>query len=42
MKFYSIGEFSKLIGKTPQTLSDWHKKNTFITSGGHGIIQVNN
>ncbi len=30
MKFYSIGEFSNLIGKTPQTLRDWHKKNTFI------------
>ena len=26
MKYYSIGEFSSLIGKTPQTLRDWHKK----------------
>jgi len=26
MKFYSIGEFSKLIGRTPQTLRDWDKK----------------
>lgn len=38
MKYYSIGEFSTLIGKTPQTLRDWHKKGTFlphhITSGG--------
>ncbi len=38
MKYYSIGEFSKLIGKTPQTLRDWHKKGSFIpnhiTDGG--------
>ena len=38
MKYYSIGKFSKLIGKTPQTLRDWHKKETYlphhITSGG--------
>ena len=38
MKFYSIGAFSKLIGKTPQTLRDWHKKGIFIpkhiTDGG--------
>ena len=27
MKFYSIGEFSKLIGRTPQTLRDWDKKD---------------
>ncbi len=38
MKYYSIGEFSKLIGKTPQTLRDWHRKGSFepshITDGG--------
>ncbi|MGB5822632.1 MAG: IS607 family transposase [Proteocatella sp.] len=27
MKYYSIGEFSKLIGKTSQTLRDWDKKD---------------
>jgi putative resolvase len=27
MKYYSIGEFSKLIGKTSQTLREWDKKN---------------
>lgn len=26
MKFYSIGKFAKLIGRTPQTLRDWDKK----------------
>lgn len=26
MKYYSIGKFSKLIGKTTQTLRDWDKK----------------
>ena len=38
MKYYSIGEFSNLIGKTPQTLRDWHKKGSFVphhvTEGG--------
>ncbi len=38
MKYYSIGKFSTLIGKTPQTLRDWHKKGSFlphhITDGG--------
>lgn len=38
MKYYSIGKFSALIGKTPQTLRDWHKKGSFvpqhITDGG--------
>ena len=38
MKYYSIGEFADLIGKTPQTLRDWHKKGSFIpqhiTDGG--------
>ena len=38
MKYYSIGEFSKLIGKSQQTLRLWHKKNIFvpnhITEGG--------
>ncbi|MFV0502354.1 MAG: IS607 family transposase [Lachnospirales bacterium] len=38
MKYYSIGEFSKMIGKTPQTLRDWHRKGSFIpnhiTDGG--------
>ena len=32
MKYYSIGKFSKLIGKTPQTLRDWQKKGDFIPS----------
>jgi len=27
MKYYSIGEFSKLIGKTSQTLREWDKKD---------------
>ena len=27
MKYYSIGEFSKLIGKNAQTLREWDKKN---------------
>jgi predicted site-specific integrase-resolvase len=38
VKYYSIGEFADLIGKTPQTLRDWHKKGSFvphhITDGG--------
>jgi len=38
MKYYSIGEFATLIGKTPQTLRDWNKKGTFlpqhVTDGG--------
>ena len=38
MKYYSIGEFSELIGKSQQTLRLWHKKNIFIpnhiTEGG--------
>lgn len=38
MEYYSIGEFSKLIGKTPQTLRDWHRKGSFVpnhvTDGG--------
>ena len=27
MKFYTIHEFSKLVGKTPQTLRNWDKKD---------------
>lgn len=27
MKYYSIGEFAKLIGRTPQTLRNWDKSN---------------
>ena len=27
MKYYSIGEFAKQIGKTIQTLRNWDKKN---------------
>jgi predicted site-specific integrase-resolvase len=38
VKYYSIGEFSELIGKTSQTVRDWHKKGSFvpqhITEGG--------
>lgn len=38
MKYYSVGEFANLIGKTPQTLRDWQKKGSFlphhITDGG--------
>lgn len=38
MKYYSIGQFSKSIGKTSQTLRDWHKKGSFmphhVTDGG--------
>ncbi len=29
MKYYSIGEFSKLIGKNSQTLREWDKKDLF-------------
>ena len=29
MKYYSIGEFAKLIGKNPQTLREWDKKGVF-------------
>ena len=39
MKFYAIGEFSKLIGKTPQTLRNWDKKGVLkphhITASGY-------
>ena len=38
MKYYSIGEFSRIIGKTIQTLRNWDKKGTLkphhITEGG--------
>ena len=38
MKYYSIGEFSKQIGKTIQTLRNWDKKNilkpSHVTQGG--------
>jgi len=27
MKYYTIGEFAKLIGKSPQTLREWDKRN---------------
>ena len=27
MKFYTIHEFSNLVGKTPQTLRNWDKKD---------------
>ncbi|MFJ7819574.1 IS607 family transposase [Bacillus toyonensis] len=29
MKYYSIGEFANLIGKTTQTLRNWDKQNVF-------------
>lgn len=29
MKYYTIGQFAKLIGRTPQTLRDWDKKGEF-------------
>ena len=39
MKYYSIGEFAKLIGKTEQTLRNWDKKNIFaphhVTESGY-------
>lgn len=39
MKFYSIGEFSKQIGKTPQTLRNWDKNNVLkphhVTNSGY-------
>lgn len=39
MKYYSIGEFAKLIGKTQQTLRNWDNsgklKPAYITDGGH-------
>ena len=28
MKYYSIGEFAKEIGRTPQTLRNWDKNGT--------------
>lgn len=38
MKYYSIGEFAKLISKTPQTLRNWQKggilEPSYVTSGG--------
>ena len=38
MKYYSIGEFAKEIGKTIQTLRNWDKKNiltpSHVTQGG--------
>lgn len=38
MKYYSIGGFSSLIGKTPQILRGWNKKGSYmpqhITEGG--------
>ena len=38
MKYYSIGEFAKLIGKTIQTLRNWDSKGVLkphhVTSGG--------
>ena len=49
MKYYSIGEFSKLIGKTAQTLRDWDKKGEFkphhVTPSGYRYYsqeQLNN
>ena len=39
MKYYSIGEFAKLIGKTEQTLRNWDKKNILaprhVTESGY-------
>lgn len=39
MKYYSIGEFARLIGKTEQTLRNWDKKNVLkphhITESGY-------
>ncbi len=39
MKYYSIGEFAKLIGKTEQTLRNWDKKGILkphhVTSSGY-------
>ena len=38
MKYYSIGEFAKEIGKTTQTLRNWDKSNilkpSHVTEGG--------
>ena len=38
MKYYSIGEFAKQIGKTIQTLRNWDKKDilklSYVTKGG--------
>jgi predicted site-specific integrase-resolvase len=49
LKYYSIGEFSKLIGKTAQTLRDWDKKGEFkphhVTPSGYRYYsqeQLNN
>jgi putative resolvase len=36
LKYYSIGEFAKLIGKTEQTLRNWDKNNTLKP---HHIIE---
>jgi predicted site-specific integrase-resolvase len=39
MKQYTIGQFAKLIGRTPQTLRDWDKKGEFkpyyVAPSGH-------
>lgn len=32
MKYYSIGKFAELIGKTPQTLRNWDKEGSFKPS----------
>lgn len=49
MKYYSTGEFAKMIGKSPQTLRVWHKKGILIpahvTVGGtryYSRDQLNN
>ena len=49
MKYYSIGEFTKEIGKTIQTLRNWDKKNilkpSHVTQGGtryYSQEQLNN
>jgi len=39
MKFYTIGQFSKMVGKSPQTLRLWDSENKLkphhISDGGH-------
>ena len=44
-KYYNIGEFSELIGKTKQTLRNWDKNNilkpAFVSNGGHRMYSQN-
>ncbi|MDP4146847.1 MAG: MerR family transcriptional regulator, partial [Bacillota bacterium] len=44
MKYYAIGEFAELIGKTEQTLRNWDKNGTLkphhVAESGHRYYSV--